>query len=42
MRIPPTMAETIFKVYNDIHYIDIKYWPEGIIYFSYLLVKAFL
>lgn len=42
MRIPSTIAETIIKVYNDIHYIDVKYWPQGIIYFSYLIVKLFI
>jgi hypothetical protein len=39
---PPTIAETVIKVYNDIHYINIEYWPEGVVYFGFLITKVFV
>lgn len=39
MHMPATIAETILKVYNDVHYIDVGCWLEGLVYFGYLLVK---
>ncbi len=29
------------KVYNDVCYIEIKYWPEGLVYFGYLMTKVY-
>jgi hypothetical protein len=42
LRIPPTIAETIVKVYNDLHYVDIDYWPEGLVYFGFFVTKVML
>lgn len=41
LRCPATLAKTIMKIYSDIHYIDIKYWSEGLVYFGYLSTKIY-
>ena len=42
LRMPGSVAETVVKVFNDVHYIEIEYWMEGVVYFGFFVMKVFV